>query len=459
MSSPEIWVHLRTGLWILENRSVPHTGLFSQYATLVWRDSTWAYDLRLAIAYRLFGLGAIPFSLMAARLAVALVTFFLARVGCAGFWNGVFLSAIAQYVISDLQPLPYVVSIIFFAVELQWLMRVRQTGDAKRLVWLPLLFVLWANLHIQFVAGLILLGFFLIALLLEYALRNMRRAWISDSIVPLDRKRIAAIGLLSLLATLVNPYGFRMIPAALKAVYSPVGFEHFAEMSAMRFRRPQDFVLMLLVMFAFLALGRRRSLDLFAGITLLAGALLAFRIERDGWLVVLPAIAILSDGLQLRPASESERMSLSRQQRIWIAALTAAAVVAAMARVPGADQLMSRISQNFPVKACDYIQANHMEQPLFNAYSWGGFLTWYLPEYPVTIDNRVEMYGDDLLGQYFETVGGKQLLESEPMVSRARTLLLERQSAMAKALTDLPGLSAQYRLVYSDEIASVYVPR
>src|SRR5215475_1155388 len=85
LTSPEIWVHLRTGLWILENRSVPHTGLFSRYSTLAWIDSTWLYDLRLGIAYRLFGLRAIPLSLIVVRLAVAFVTFFVARVGRAGF--------------------------------------------------------------------------------------------------------------------------------------------------------------------------------------------------------------------------------------------------------------------------------------------------------------------------------------------------------------------------------------
>ena len=458
LTSPEIWVHLRTGLWILENRAVPHTGLFSRYSTLAWIDSTWLYDLRLGIAYRMFGLRAIPLSLIVVRLGVALVTFFVARVGRAGFWNAVLLSAVAQYVISELQPLPYVVSIIFFAIELQWLMRTRQTGNAKRLLWLPLLFVLWANLHIQFVAGLILLGFFLIALVVENGLRTIHAGWISDSIVPLDLKRTAVIALLSVLATLVNPYGFRLIPSALKPLYSGVGFEHFAEMSAMHFRRPQDFVLMLLVMFAFLALGRKRSVDVFAWITLLAGALLAFRIARDGWLVVLPAIAVLSDGFQLKPAPCSERSCFPRPQRIWVMALTAAAVVIAMVRVPGSYQLMSRISAKFPVKACEYIEANHLLQPLFNAYDWGSFVTWYLPQYPVAVDSRVELYGSDVLGAYFDVVTGKKLLESEPMVTSSGTLLLEKNFALSKALTDLPTLRARYRLVYSDEIASVFVP-
>ncbi len=120
---------------------------------------------------------------------------------------------------------------------------------------------------------------------------------------------------------------------------------------------------------------------------------------------------------------------------------------------------MEKVSQGFPVKACNYVRENHLPQPLFNDYSWGSFLTWYLPEYPVAVDSRVELYGDEVLNSYFDVVDGKQLLDASPMVARAGTLLLQRESAMAKALTTLPQLKAQYRLVYSDDIASVFVPQ
>jgi hypothetical protein len=85
-------------------------------------------------------------------------------------------------------------------------------------------------------------------------------------------------------------------------------------------------------------------------------------------------------------------------------------------------------------------------------------LTWYLPEYPVVVDSRVALYGDAVLTKYFDVVGGKERLDSDPLVARAGTLLLERNSAMAKALRNLPALSSQYRLVYSDEMANVFVP-
>ena len=141
-----------------------------------------------------------------------------------------------------------------------------------------------------------------------------------------------------------------------------------------------------------------------------------------------------------------------------VASATALVLVVGTVRLPDRNALMNRIGQTFPVKACDYIASNRLSGPLFNEYAWGSFLTWYLPEYPVVVDSRVELYGDDMLKKYFDVVGGKERLDSDPMVARAGTLLLERKSAMAKALRDLPALSSQYRLVYSDELADVFAP-
>jgi hypothetical protein len=230
-------------------------------------------------------------------------------------------------------------------------------------------------------------------------------------------------------------------------------------MASMSFRRPQDYVLMLLVMMAFLAIGRKRSLEVFELLVLLGGTALAFRIQRDAWTVVLPAIAVLSmTSFAERDESESRRMTVRTWEWSAVAASTAIVLVIAAVRLPDRPALMGRIGQNFPVRACEYIVSNKLSRPLFNEYSWGSFLTWYLPEYPVVVDSRVELYGHDVLTKYFDVVGGKERLDSDPMVARAGTLLLERNSAMAKALRNLPALSSQYRLVYRDEMANILVP-
>jgi hypothetical protein len=131
--------------------------------------------------------------------------------------------------------------------------------------------------------------------------------------------------------------------------------------------------------------------------------------------------------------------------------------LAAIIRIPSSSTLMNQVSRVFPVKACDFIRANQLPGPLFNAYSWGGFLIWYLPEYPVSIDGRLNLYGDEINERYFKVTDGTQRLETDPSFTGAQIILLERNSAMLKALTTLPVLRVQFRVAYQDEVAAVLV--
>ena len=443
---------------MLENHAIPRAGLFSQYSNLRWDDSTWGFDLLLGIAYRILGMRALPIGLMTLKVAVALATFLLARSRGAGLWQSAALSAVAQYVITGLHPLPYVFSILFLAAELGLLLSTRISGSPRKLYWLPLLFVAWANLHGQFVVGLMLLAVIVVVLLVEHWLRTMGVEWLSSSIAPLPLRQVSAISALSLLATFITPYGYRLFGEFFRTSYSNVGFEHFSEMSAIGFRRPQDYLLMLLVMMAFLALGRRRSLDLFELLILLGGTVVAFRIQRDGWIVVLAAVAVLA-GSSFLERGELELTKGAAWEWRAVAISTAIILAIAVVRLPDRVALMNRIGENFPAKACDYIAANKLPGPLFNEYSFGSFLTWYLPSYPVVVDSRVELYGDKVLSEYFDVIGGKERFDIHPMVAGAGTLLLERNSAMAKALQKLPALRSQYRLAYSDNLADVFIPQ
>jgi hypothetical protein len=455
--SSDVWWHLRTGLWIWQNHTFPRTGLFSQYSDLPWIASSWGHDVLFAATYKLLGLHAIPILLMGLKVALAVVTFLLARAARANFWTAVILSATAQYVIPNLQPVPAVLSILFFGLELALLVKSRRSGDSSILFWLPLLFFVWANLHLQFVLGLLLLGLFLTTLILEPALRNAGVTLLSDRIQPLPLAKVGIIAGLSFLCTIATPYTVHLLPNFVKALYSSVAFQYGAEMRAMSFRRPQEFLLMLLVMTAFFALGRRRSLELFELLALAAGTALAFRIQRDAWIAVLPAIAVLADGFHSKQVERDDLKAISWQQKAFTAALTTIVLVAAALRLPDQGQLMNKVSETFPVKACDFITKNHLPPPMFSTYSWGGFLTWYLPDYPMAVDSRVDLYGDEILTSYFQVITGKERLDTNASLASAHTLLLEKQSGMADALVRIPVLSSQYRKVYSDDLAAVFV--
>jgi len=453
----DVWWHLRTGIWIFQNHAVPHSGLFSQYVDRTWVDGSWGFDVLTAGAYKLLGLRAFAVLLMGFKLALAAVTFVLARGRSGRFWCAVLLSAIAQYVITDLVLRPNLFSILFFGVELFLLLQSRRSSDVSSLLWLPVLFFLWANLHGQFLMGLLLLGLYVAAEGTEFLLRISG----VDSIPPPSHSlaKVLAIAGLSVVATLFTPYLFNLYPSALETTYSKVLFDDFQEMQAMAFRRPQDFVLMLLVMAAFLALGRQRSRDLFKIGAMVIFTMFAFRVQRDLWCAVLPAIAVIADAVadcQSEPKRQKSEQ-LSKWEKPLVAVLVLVVFLVAILRLASNPVLLNRTSRAFPVKACDYIRANQLPGPLFNTYYWGGFLMWYLPEYPVSIDGRLNLYGAEINERYFKVTGGNQRFETEPSFVGARIILLERNSAMIKALTTLPALRDQFRVAYQDDVATVLV--
>ena len=61
------------------------------------------------------------------------------------------------------------------------------------------------------------------------------------------------------------------------------------------------------------------------------------------------------------------------------------------------------ISNDFPVNAINYLRHDPVPGPLYNNLNWGGFLMWYLPELPVSIDGRNDLYGDKLDELFYDT--------------------------------------------------------
>jgi hypothetical protein len=45
---------------------------------------------------------------------------------------------------------------------------------------------------------------------------------------------------------------------------------------------------------------------------------------------------------------------------------------------------------------------------MFNSYNWGGYLPWEIPEYPVFIDGRADLYGEKTIGNWWKVVNATE---------------------------------------------------
>jgi hypothetical protein len=90
---------------------------------------------------------------------------------------------------------------------------------------------------------------------------------------------------------------------------------------------------------------------------------------------------------------------------------------------------------------------------MFNSYNWGGYLMWVLPEYPVFVDGRTDLYDGPVLQAYvtayFAEPGWDQVMDDY----KINTVLIEPASPLAKVLR----LTDGWKIVYEDKIAILFV--
>lgn len=448
IASSDFWWHLRTGFWVLENRAVPRVGIYSQSSQTPWVATGWLFDVVSALGYKSLDLGIAPILLGSGKALLAGLTFVLAGGLRGKFWTAIVLSGVGGYVLFNVPLGPAYVSILGFGITLWVLMEARGAGEPMRALWLAPVFLVWANLGDDFVFGVGVLGLFLASTLIDEVVRRE-----GHDLTPAHAVRSSLCGFFTcLLATLCTPYFYRTYAVFLSALTSPAN-RFLAEYHAIAFRRPGDYLLLLLTMGAFLALGTRRSRDPFQISLLILTAAWSFHLHSYAWMVVLASIAVIGDALGAHEPVDLPGERETNWREFGIAAATvAAAMLAGTAFLPRShDALLAEMRASYPVAAADFIRGNGLPRPLFNSYAWGGFLMWYLPEYPVAIDGRVPLYNDAANMRYARFMRSDFPYREYSPVNQARTILLDRTSPMTQVLSGVPG----FRVAYSDEVAVV----
>ena len=447
----DIWWHMATGRWILQHHAIPRTEPFALYGVgQPWIAYSWLFDLATECLYRWFGFLGIVIYEALLHLILAIALFHLVKSLLPHFWKSVALTGLCLYVIDYMvSPRPGMLTIFLGIVELDILISVRRTGNPRKLLLLPVIFVLWTNWHIQFVYGLILLGVFA-----AEPLAN-RIVWGKNAVVPLSPSKPFWLALLaSFVATFANPAGPFLYATVREYMNEPKVFLIVDELRAMSFRQPQHYIVILLALGAALAIGWRREKCLLWPLLLVFATCVALRSVKEIWFLATIATCAIADGWV--SGAWQERPFLVVRERLLVAAGVAAILVAGWRRYDVSNVwLEMQVAGNFPEVASQYIEKNQLQGPLYNDFNWGGYLIWRLPGLLVSMDGRTNVHGDERVAHSMAVWGGKPEWKDDPELTRANIILAKKNAP----LTSILRLDPRFKIVFEDVQAVVFQPR
>ena len=204
--------------------------------------------------------------------------------------------------------------------------------------------------------------------------------------------------------------------------------------------------------FAFFAVGRQSKVDAFKLLLLSIAGAVAFRTMRDAWFICIPAAACIADTLADETEARAERNLAAERSRWrrwlrWRCCCSPAAPTSTSAASTGPSAAF------LPVNAVNYLRKHPAPGPLYNTLDWGGFLIWYMPNYPVAIDGRTDLYGDELDERFFSTANGAPSYVNDPYLNQAGVVILQKSNNLVSILQSDP----RFQFVYQDALAAVFV--
>jgi len=452
ITDPDVWWHLRTGKLILENHKIlasdPYS--FTKFGQ-PWVDHEWLSQVLIFGLHRTAGWGALIAGFAAIIAAAYLIVFLRAPgrpyvAGVITVWGAV--ASIPCWGVR-----PQMITLLLASV---WLLILERSESSPQVLWwMPLLMLLWVNLHAGYASGLAFLALFLIGDALDAAFGRGEKP-----LAPRLR-RLVLVSAACVAVVPLNPYGSRLYRYPFETLHSRTMQAYISEWHSPDFHQVRylPFLLMMLTALVLPALSpqRLRVRDLLLlSVTMYA----ALRSARHIPVYVLVAVPLLSSMIQtqLEETGKSNLFAvtgpLTRTKVVINVVLLSGFLIFTGLRLGYViRQQPANEAREFPTAAALFLARTRPPGPLLNHYNWGGYFIWKLyPAYPVFIDGRADLYGDAFMDEFFSTYSlGGRFWRAPLEKWGIRTVVLPPDTPLVAALKTMP----DWKQVFADSQATI----
>ena len=468
----DMWWHIRAGREMIQQHAILTRDSFS-YTRFgeEWINHSWLSQIVLFLAFdKGKYLGLALFTSILAALSMMTV---YPQMSEHPLMRGMVIVVTCLVAAPVWSPRPQMFTLLFFGLTSLILYLYKKR--ANNLLWvLPIVFIFWSNLHGGYILGL----FLMVATILGEVLN---RTLLSNAAERLSWKSIGQIVLVFVVCWLIvaiNPNGWRMWLIPFKTFNVDVLQKSISEWASPNFHQieQQPFLWILvstlaivglsgerldgveavkLSLFTYLALYARRN---FAPFALVVAPILTFHLDAimKQWRCQVEGVVYgkkYDTTLRMIGCLNPIRPNIVKILNIGILTIVTLISIVKLYWVTRPDFVLHYEGILFPTKAVEWIKVNQPHGNMFNSYNWGGYLDWHLPEYPVFVDGRTDLYDDQVLNEYLEVTHGNQGWNQILDKYGVNFVFIESESLLSKILST----SKSWELVYQDNLAVVYM--
>jgi len=428
-ANQDIWQHLKTGEYILKEKSIPRADIYSYTAFgNEWVTHEWLSQIIFYFFYFKFGM----VSLIFLKAAVITLTFFLLFQLVNKNENSslylsliliIFTAFITRY---HSYARPHIFSWLFIAVLLFLLQK-------KLYAYIPLLTLIWANTH-----GSVLLGLAIIA------------AYLGERIILKRQIKLLYILVISFLTPLANPSTYKIFLLPFQLLKFSAYIKEWKPFPANSWWFIFYLIFVLITIISFIITYKsERKLKIAELVIFLLFAYLGFSSKRSLAVSVIVTIPILANKVCIILKGRLKRNLL---KDAVFSSVIAALIVFSATNLNAFNLKVSL--EEYPANAVQFIKEKNITGNMYNDYGFGPFILFNLyPEYKVFIDTRAEVYGEKMIKDYYYIRYALEHWEKLAESYNISFFVIQHEPEIENALYN----SKNWKLVYYDNLASIYL--
>ena len=458
-----LW-HIRTGDWILDHMKVRTGGadIFAGHKFAhEWANMSWGTDVINSIVYKLSGFRGIIFLYgFLIALYMSLIFWYILKRGTTLLTASLFLYFSVDIIGSHWLARPHIFSHIFIVI---WFIIIQEyyRGNLKKIIWiLPLLNIIWANLHQGFFYGYIVGGLFVISGIIEYGVKKDKEILKRTGILTI-------VGIMTFITSLITPYGIHYYKEWYGLTTDPFYSGLVMEFLSPNFHGDNNKINIVIAFCVSYFIYNKKRVEIPHIIFLLFWINQGLTYTRHLSIMGIFLFLIIPEYIKSdKKDEEKSRIRLKWEKlteklkkyngKFYIVSIL---TLISMVIIINNDALFKKIGfrdklaeGRFPIKAINYIKShkNEFNGKFYNEYIYGGVMIYELyPQKLVFIDPRMAPYSKDIISAYYYIANGGKGSSKILDIYNIKHIFIPVESSLAVELRVNDNLKIAYEDRYS----------